>query len=175
MTFEQRGPHNPDVCVAVLSLDRHAPNCREARHHVQRFDLNASPQRSANLSRWAMGGVRRGDAGLGCQSKRQQIWIVPAAGGDSRQITAERKGQRPRWSPDGKKIAFLSSRKGAPQIYSIPLDGGEPTQSLPFQRARTMNCGRPTESGSLSSPAFIPIARMTPATPGAMRKGRRAK
>jgi dipeptidyl aminopeptidase/acylaminoacyl peptidase len=58
----------------------------------------------------------------------RNIWIVPVAGGDSRQITTGGTDERPRWSPDSKKIAFLSSRKGAPQIYSISLDGGEPTQ-----------------------------------------------
>src|SRR5580658_6314746 len=38
------------------------------------------------------------------------IWIVPAAGGESRQITRGGSDERPRWSPDGKKIAFVSSR-----------------------------------------------------------------
>ncbi|MGH9560708.1 MAG: TolB family protein, partial [Terracidiphilus sp.] len=56
------------------------------------------------------------------------IWIVSASGGDDRQLTRSGKDQRPRWSPDGKTLAFLSSRDGAAQIYSIPLEGGEPTR-----------------------------------------------
>lgn len=53
------------------------------------------------------------------------IWIVPAAGGESRQLTRGGSDERPRWSPDGKKLAFLSSRGGAAQVYSITLEGGE--------------------------------------------------
>lgn len=53
------------------------------------------------------------------------IWLVPAAGGDERQITRGGSDNRPRWSPDGKRIAFLSSRDGAQQVYTISLHGGE--------------------------------------------------
>jgi dipeptidyl aminopeptidase/acylaminoacyl peptidase len=32
------------------------------------------------------------------------------------------------WMPDGKHIAFLSARKGAPQIYLVPATGGDTVQ-----------------------------------------------
>jgi len=32
----------------------------------------------------------------------------------------------PAWSPDGKYIVFTSDRGGAPQIYRVPVSGGEP-------------------------------------------------
>ena len=38
----------------------------------------------------------------------------------------------PRWSPDGKTIAFLSTRTGAPQIWTIPAGGGEASQVTDF-------------------------------------------
>ena len=53
------------------------------------------------------------------------IWLVPADGGEARQITRGGSDIRPRWSPDGKRIAFLSSRDGEQQIYWINLDGGD--------------------------------------------------
>ena len=53
------------------------------------------------------------------------IWLVPADGGEARQITRGGSDTRPRWSPDGKRIAFLSSRDGEQQIYWINLDGGD--------------------------------------------------
>ena len=40
----------------------------------------------------------------------------------------------PRWSPDGKKIAFLSDRDGKPQVYLIRLRGGE---AYPITDAKT--------------------------------------
>lgn len=56
------------------------------------------------------------------------IWIIATTGGDPRQITRGGSDQRPRWSPDGKKIAFLSGRNGTVQVYWISLSGGEATR-----------------------------------------------
>ncbi|MGH9702202.1 MAG: TolB family protein, partial [Candidatus Acidiferrales bacterium] len=53
------------------------------------------------------------------------IWVVPVEGGSSRQVTRSGHDTRPRWSPDGTKIAFLSSRDGTPQVFTILLAGGE--------------------------------------------------
>jgi dipeptidyl aminopeptidase/acylaminoacyl peptidase len=55
----------------------------------------------------------------------RNIWIVPVAGGEQRQLTRGGSDLRPRWSPDGKKLAFLSSRDGEPQIYTVVVGGGE--------------------------------------------------
>ncbi|MBI4912328.1 MAG: S9 family peptidase [Acidobacteria bacterium] len=44
----------------------------------------------------------------------------------SRPLTfGEKPSTQPRWSPDGSRIAFLSSRSGKNQIYLLRLDGGE--------------------------------------------------
>ena len=56
------------------------------------------------------------------------IWLVAATGGEPRQLTRGGSDQRPRWSPDGRKLAFLSSRDGTPQVYWLALDGGEPAR-----------------------------------------------
>jgi len=56
------------------------------------------------------------------------IWMVSVEGGPSRQITRGVSDFRPRWSPDSKKIAFISSRDGASQIYLLALEGGEATR-----------------------------------------------
>lgn len=44
----------------------------------------------------------------------------------SRQITfGEKSATQPVWSPDGKRLAFLSNRSGKNQIYVLNLSGGE--------------------------------------------------
>lgn len=54
------------------------------------------------------------------------IFLVSIDGKTVRQLTNSPKGDsQPRWSPDGKTIAFISSREGAPQIYLIAVGGGE--------------------------------------------------
>src|SRR5689334_23318087 len=42
---------------------------------------------------------------------RSHLWLVPAAGGNPRQLTFSERGESaPSWSPDGKSLAFLSAR-----------------------------------------------------------------
>lgn len=55
------------------------------------------------------------------------LWLANADGsGEPRKLTSSPKHDRhPRWSPDGKWIAFESLRDGAPQVYLLPVDGGE--------------------------------------------------
>ena len=57
-----------------------------------------------------------------------QIWLVPADGGAPRRLTtSEAADGSPRWSPDGRRIAFVSDRKkrGTAQLYLLDLGGGE--------------------------------------------------
>jgi dipeptidyl aminopeptidase/acylaminoacyl peptidase len=67
-------------------------------------------------------------------SRNTDIYLVPLAGGEPRRLTSHPKSDtRPRFSPDGGTLAFLSTRDGAPQVYLLDLAGGEPTKatSLP--------------------------------------------
>jgi dipeptidyl aminopeptidase/acylaminoacyl peptidase len=56
------------------------------------------------------------------------IWLLPVAGGSPRRLTAHKASDNsPEWSPDGKRIAFVSKRENdaAGQLYVIAVDGGE--------------------------------------------------
>ena len=55
------------------------------------------------------------------------IWIAAADGSTNRRFTyGSAKDSAPRWSPDGRNLAFLSDRSGTIQLYVMPADGGEP-------------------------------------------------
>lgn len=55
----------------------------------------------------------------------KNIWLVPTAGGEPRQFTQGGSDTRPRWSPDGKRLAFLSVRDETSQVYVMSITGGE--------------------------------------------------
>ncbi len=63
------------------------------------------------------------------EKKYSNLWAAPTDGAAPRQFTyGDQNDSRPRWSPDGHQVAFLSNRgdKEAPaQIYIIPFNGGE--------------------------------------------------
>jgi dipeptidyl aminopeptidase/acylaminoacyl peptidase len=57
------------------------------------------------------------------------IWIVPSRGGEPRRLTSSPAADmNPRWSPDGRTIAFISTRSGGPQVWTIDPNGGEAVQ-----------------------------------------------
>lgn len=69
-------------------------------------------------------------AGTGEDAPRPQLWLLPADGGEARQITTARDGVSGyAWSPDGSQIAFLTTdtltreqeakrrRRDDPQVY----------------------------------------------------------
>ncbi|MCX6154310.1 MAG: S9 family peptidase [Candidatus Kapabacteria bacterium] len=57
-------------------------------------------------------------------------YFVSVNGGEIKEIGKGEKGAdfSARWSPDGKKIAFLSTRNGAPQIFTMDFPDGTPIQ-----------------------------------------------
>lgn len=54
-----------------------------------------------------------------------EVWVVPASGGEPRKLTAGPRDRLPRWSPDGRTLAFVSDRSGKPQLWMISVAGGE--------------------------------------------------
>ena len=70
---------------------------------------------------------------LAANKKPMQIWVAPLSGGAPKQLTHEGEGnQRARWSPDSKRIAYISDRGGSSQIWLMDADGGNAKQVTSF-------------------------------------------
>ena len=75
-----------------------------------------------------------------------EVHVMNADGSGQQRLTTQ--GTQPRWSPDGKKIAFMSERDGNDEIYVMNADGSQ-------QRNLTRTPVR-NESGFVWSPATKP-------------------
>jgi dipeptidyl aminopeptidase/acylaminoacyl peptidase len=55
-----------------------------------------------------------------------RIWVAEVATARTRQVTnGPGSDRQPRWSPDGKTLAFISTREGGAQIWVMPIAGGD--------------------------------------------------
>ena len=60
------------------------------------------------------------------EKRTRHIWLYDKRSNRARQLTYSDKSESsPRWSPDGKQLAFLSNRGEQQQIYVLRMEGGE--------------------------------------------------
>jgi len=94
---------------------------------------------------------------------RSSIWLIPAGGGAMTQFTrSDKSDSSPRWSPDGRRLAFVSDRGGDRQIYLIDRFGGE---------ARQITSMRNGAGGPVWSPDGTRIALISSVGPDDARAG----
>jgi dipeptidyl aminopeptidase/acylaminoacyl peptidase len=59
-------------------------------------------------------------------ARNTDLWLAPVSGGEPRRLTSSpASDSRPRFSPDGRTLAFLSTRDGSSQVWLLDLAGGE--------------------------------------------------
>ncbi len=57
---------------------------------------------------------------------RGNVWIINSDGSDHRPLLSGRRSySSPRWSPDGRRLAYISGEDGSPQLYVRWMDTGQ--------------------------------------------------
>src|SRR5271169_2926300 len=85
------------------------------------------------------------DVDLEANTKTPHIWIVPLAGTEDKSgvphvspnlrdmgttehvLIPDQDADRPRWAPDGKRFAFISTKEGGSQVWLAEFDGAAGT------------------------------------------------
>ena len=81
----------------------------------------------AEVPRWISDATISPDGKNIAFSYKGEIFTVPVSGGDATRITSDGAyDAKPVWSPDSKKIAFLSTREGSDDIFITDANGGSP-------------------------------------------------
>jgi dipeptidyl aminopeptidase/acylaminoacyl peptidase len=79
----------------------------------------ADPQLSPD-GRWIAYTIT--DTDRGANRRVSQIYLISVDGGEPQQLTNDKQSSSsPRWSPSGKRLAFVSSRDGSQQIWTMEL------------------------------------------------------
>ena len=87
---------------------------------------------------------------------RSNLWIVDVDGGRVRELTSgARSDSSPVWSPDGKRIAFLSDRDGTNQLHVMWLDTREVAQLTHLEQAPSGIRWSP-DGKSIGFTSFVP-------------------
>ena len=72
-----------------------------------------------------------------------QLWVMPSQGGDPFQLSyGEFDNINPRWSPDGKRIAFISNRSGNTSLWTQEVLAGAQSQLIAKDKRYLKPMGR---------------------------------
>ena len=91
------------------------------------------------------------------------LWAVDAGGGIARRLTASSGDiAHPRFSPDGRWIAFVGREEGHPEVYIVPSEGGAPRR-LTFLGGEACIVSGWTVEGEVlfTSDAYSPFVKET--------------
>jgi len=109
---------NQDGRILVLPLDERRPHLLDTGSATRcNNDHGLSPDGT-----WLAVSDQSQDGG------RSAIFVLPAAGGTPRRVTAKSPSYWHGWSPDGETLAYCAERGGEYDVYTIPAAGGEETR-----------------------------------------------
>jgi dipeptidyl aminopeptidase/acylaminoacyl peptidase len=110
--------------VAAIAAPADGPNPRFTGSDLFNLAAASDPQISPD-GRW-IAYVRRSND-IMTDRARSSIWLIDVAGGEQRPLVAgSGNHMSPRWSPDGKRLAYFSTSEGSsPQLFVRWMDTGQ--------------------------------------------------
>lgn len=88
---------------------------------------------------------------------RASIWLIQPDGSGDRQVTdGTARDYSPRWSPDGKRLAFISTRRDKPQIFILDLEKGGEARQLTNEEKGAGNPAWSPDGQFIAFTSFVP-------------------
>jgi len=135
-----------DICTPKFSPDgKQIVYCAstENNHHIYKMDVNGSNNQliisNASSPKWSPQGDKIVYSSSG-EEREAQIFVANADGRNQKQLTFTVSPQRwpgpwapdgngdPQWTPDGKKIVYVSWESARPEIFIMNADGSNQTR-----------------------------------------------
>ncbi|HEY2823390.1 MAG TPA: S9 family peptidase [Candidatus Acidoferrum sp.] len=110
------------LCGAAIGKAQDAGKHAITFADMMKMHRVAEPELSPD-GKWVVYTVATPD--MDANRNASNIWLVSTETGAPIQLTQSGHDSSPVWSPDGKMIAFLSSRTGESQVYLLSMNGGE--------------------------------------------------
>lgn len=125
------------LMIAAFSLPSWAQEQEQKQQHLEAkdiFELEMASQPRVSPDGKQVVFVRR-SYDIMKDGNRSSLWIAAADGSDLRPLLSDSAAYTsPRWSPDGKRLAYISNADGRSQLYVRWMDTGQTAMLTNVQR-----------------------------------------
>jgi Tol biopolymer transport system component len=154
---------SPDGRRIVFTSDR--DNRASADIYVMNADGTGVERLTNDLSNWAPQFSPDGQR-VAVQVNRDVV-ILNLSDGTRQRLTFDpQNGMNPTWSPDGRRLAFVSTRNRRAEIFTMNADGSDPTPLVSMAAGSAID---PRWSPDGTRVAFVMVPMAEPGPDGEMR------